>query len=71
MKEELLKILSCPYNQDTHLEMKVRKKQNDEIIDGVLPCEKCERLFPIIGGVPYLLPDDLKSKNKDVIEFFK
>jgi uncharacterized protein YbaR (Trm112 family) len=50
MKEELLKILSCPYNEDTHLEMGVRKKENDEIIEGVLRCEKCERLFPIISG---------------------
>lgn len=70
MKGELLKILSCPYNEDSHLEMRVRKKENNEIIEGVLTCEKCERIFPIISGVPYLLPDDFKSKNKDVIEFF-
>lgn len=69
MKSALLKILSCPYNEDSHLEMSVRKKENDEIIEGVLKCEKCERIFPIINGVPYLLPDDLKSKNKDVIKF--
>ncbi len=52
MKGELLKILSCPYNEDSHLEMSVRKKENDEIIEGVLACEKCKRIFPIIKAVP-------------------
>jgi len=69
MKEGLLEIISCPYNEESHLEMKVKKKENDEIIEGVLICKKCERIFPIIREVPYLMPDDLKSKNKDVIEF--
>ena len=70
MKRKLLQILSCPYDENTYLELKIKREKNEVITEGVLMCQKCGRVFPIINKIPYLLPDDLKGKKSVVNEFF-
>ncbi len=36
-----------------------------EVRTGVLYCKKCGRWYPIIDGIPHMLPDDLREKEKD------
>lgn len=35
-----------------------------EIVAGVLVCAKCNRYYPIIEGIPVMLPDELREKEK-------
>lgn len=36
-----------------------------EIVKGVLYCEKCGRWYPIIDGIPHMLPDYIREDEKD------
>lgn len=47
---ELLDIIACPYCKD-------KVKLEDE----KLVCPKCEREFPIVDGIPHMLPDELRE----------
>ncbi|NPA85697.1 MAG: Trm112 family protein [Crenarchaeota archaeon] len=38
----------------------------EEIVTGVLVCPKCGRWFPIIDGIPHMLPDELRNKEEDL-----
>lgn len=53
MKDEispkLLKILACPVC-----------KQKVELKGKELVCVKCGRRYPIIDGIPHMLPDELR-----------
>ncbi|MHA1833583.1 MAG: Trm112 family protein [Candidatus Baldrarchaeia archaeon] len=37
-----------------------------EIAEGVLQCQKCRRWYPIIEGIPRMLPDNLRKKDEDL-----
>jgi len=48
LDRDILKILACP----------VCKGDLEERGENLL-CKKCGRRYPIIDGIPYLLPDEL------------
>jgi len=33
----------------------------EDIVSGVLLCEKCSRWYPIINGIPFMYPDNRRS----------
>ncbi|KXA92538.1 hypothetical protein AKJ64_02880 [candidate division MSBL1 archaeon SCGC-AAA259E17] len=47
--EDLLEILACPYC-----------KESVELKDEKLVCPECGREFPIVDGIPQMLPDELR-----------
>lgn len=47
--EDLLEILACPYC-----------KKSVKLEDEKLVCPECGREFPISGGIPQMLPDELR-----------
>ncbi len=51
-------ILACPMCKG-ELELEV-VEGNEEIITGKLYCAKCDERYPIEGGIPNLLPLDLR-----------
>lgn len=50
ISEELLKILACPVCK---AEVKLKGQE--------LVCVKCGRRYPIIDGIPNMLPDELRE----------
>jgi len=48
----------CPLCR-ARLALAVWERREDEIEDGLLTCTGCARPFPVIGGIPRLLPDEL------------
>jgi len=68
LRHWLLDILVCPIDK-SDLELRVFAESNDEIMEGVLICSRCKRLYPIIKGIPVLLPDELRDKSVEQ-EFF-
>ncbi|MCB7128049.1 MAG: methyltransferase domain-containing protein, partial [Candidatus Brocadiales bacterium] len=59
MKYKLLGFVCCPVCKGPlALEVFVEK---DEVEEGRLTCEGCTRIFPVINGMPRLLPDELAN----------
>jgi uncharacterized protein YbaR (Trm112 family) len=61
MKKRLLELLGCPECGAGSFAMTSFAAEEGEIVDGLLRCKACSRRYPIIGGVPRLLPDALMS----------
>ena len=58
MKRDLVDIICCPVCKGD-LELKVKREENDEIIEGELICKKCNVSYEIKDGIPNLLPKNL------------
>ncbi|MHA1615781.1 MAG: Trm112 family protein [Candidatus Njordarchaeales archaeon] len=70
MRKDLVNILACPdckghlklYTFETQEKIVSNSKQ-EIVLEGILVCEKCSRWFPIIKGVPWLYPSNLRNKQ--------
>lgn len=71
MQRDLMEILACPVCKG-ELTLTVTKtemlplaedgqKEIEEIVDGSLHCAACDETYPIDGGIPNLLPPDLRT----------
>ncbi|MDH5442834.1 MAG: Trm112 family protein [Hadesarchaea archaeon] len=49
MNPQLLKILACPVC-----------KRDVELKGNELVCVECRKRYPIVDGIPHLLPDELR-----------
>ena len=58
MKIDLMDILCCPVCKG-ELELKVEKKEDENILEGKLICHKCNVEYPIHDGIPDLLPKNI------------
>jgi uncharacterized protein len=55
MKKEIVRILCCPTCKgDLHLV--VEKEEKEEILSGTFTCSRCHCTYPIVDGIPDLLP---------------
>jgi len=63
MKESLLKYLCCPNCKQDFLLIKEDIDSNEEINTGKLQCKKCITVYPIINGIPRILPEAEISFN--------
>jgi uncharacterized protein YbaR (Trm112 family) len=60
MKPSLLDKICCPFDRH-ELEIKIiTKDQEYNIIEGLLSCNHCNRMYPIIHGVPVMTPDEYR-----------
>lgn len=60
MKYKVLNVLICP-ECFKELNLKVFLQEEKEIIEGLLTCSGCNSNYPIIQGVPRLLPENLRK----------
>ena len=60
MKRDLMDILACPVCKGA-LELSVDGEEDGDIVAGSLRCEACGETYPIAGGIPNLLPPDLRD----------
>jgi len=64
MKTSLLRIMICPVCGGSLAMSAFRKDRNGkEIMEGVLECRKCSRWYPLIDGIPRMLPLSMINKN--------
>ena len=57
MKRELVDILACPVCKGK-LELKMETEEGGEITTGSLHCGSCNVDYPIVDGIPNLLPPE-------------
>ncbi|MBK34541.1 MAG: hypothetical protein CME26_03295 [Gemmatimonadetes bacterium] len=61
MRISLLDILCCPDCGTPELELEIFSGEEGNVEDGLISCGSCESAFPVILGVPRMLPQDLRS----------
>jgi uncharacterized protein YbaR (Trm112 family) len=70
MKYNLLNILACPLDDFSPLRLYIFEK-TDEIISGILVCQKCLHWYPIRERIPQMLPDKLRNEEDDLAFLYK
>jgi len=60
MKAAFLKKLACPFDKHD-LRIRVFKQEENEILEGLLTCEQCQRYYPIVQGIPIMSPDEYRE----------
>lgn len=57
----ILDKLCCPFDKGD-LDLKVITKDlEDRILEGILACNSCNRVYPIIKGIPIMSPDEYRE----------
>lgn len=55
--------LCCPFDK-ADLDLKpITKDGVDNILEGILTCKQCKRIYPIISGIPIMTPDEFREKS--------
>lgn len=60
MMRDMLGSLCCP-DCKAPLKLKAEAENPQEILSGTLTCAKCATAFPIVDGIPHLLPKALRE----------
>jgi uncharacterized protein YbaR (Trm112 family) len=55
VNEELLRMLGCPLDDE---------RTALQLIDGYLYCPNCKRYFPVVDGIPHLLPESALTQDQ-------
>jgi uncharacterized protein len=59
MRHDLMDILACPLCKGA-LTLSATREEGDEVLQGALHCAACNETYPIVDGIPNLLPPDLR-----------
>ncbi|RLT41909.1 MAG: Trm112 family protein [Chloroflexi bacterium] len=59
MRHDLMDILACPICKGA-LKLAATREDGGEVLDGTLSCATCAEEYPIVDGIPNLLPPDLR-----------
>lgn len=70
MKRKLLDFLACPTCQEDLTLKDVTQTLDEEIITGQLYCAPCQKIYPIIKGVPRFVTDNLESAVTNTVNGF-
>jgi len=63
VRPKLLTLLVCPgCGESFHLEATV--KEGEEVVEGTLACPGCEARYPIVGGIPRILPAAMVDEQR-------
>ena len=68
MKRRLLKYLVCPECKNS-FRLKIKEKSADEIVSADLICRSCGKSYPVVGGIPRILPMLSKIEKKTAAAF--
>lgn len=65
MRQGFADKLCCPMDKE-ELELHVFyldevENEEDEILEGLFICPKCERYYPVIYGIPIMTPDEYRE----------
>jgi SAM-dependent methyltransferase/uncharacterized protein YbaR (Trm112 family) len=70
MKHEFLEILVCPLCKGKLVCESLVRGAGGELEDGIIACEQCSERYPVIMGIPRMLPPSLRSMVVDMHGWF-
>lgn len=67
-KSLMMEIIACPVDKNSPLELYELSvgPDQDNVIEGILFCNKCKRFYFIKDEIPALLPDDLRDEVSEL-----
>ncbi len=69
MKQAIVELLVCPACH-SQLEMTVQNRNVGEIVEASFRCLNCGAIFPVVGGIPRFLPQNLSKDQKATADAF-
>ena len=64
MRPNLPDKLCCPIDKhDLEIEVFVQNEESGEILEALMTCPRCNRFFPVIYGIPIMIPDEYRDKS--------
>lgn len=65
MTEQLLEKLCCPIDKhDLNIDI-LNESEEGEILEALMSCPECNRYFPVIYGIPILIPDKYRDESME------
>lgn len=63
MTHSLLDKLCCPIDKHD-LEVNIfTENEEGEVLEALLSCPQCSRYFPVVYGIPILIPDEYRDEG--------
>lgn len=61
MRIETIKKLCCSFDKSDLQLTVVTKDTQENILEGILFCHECKRVYPIVSGIPIMSPDEYRE----------
>lgn len=61
MKIETIDKLCCPFDKADVVLSIIKKDEQDNVLEGILLCGYCKRIYPIVAGIPIMSPDEYRD----------
>lgn len=56
--------LCCPFDKsELSFDAITIDKVTENVIEGILTCKTCKRTYPIISGIPIMVPDEYRESS--------
>ena len=62
MTPEKLDKMCCPFDKND-LQLEIYREDPTQVLEGLFTCNSCKRYFPIISGIPIMIPDDYREPS--------
>lgn len=61
MKIDTIKKLCCPFDKTDLALRAITADEQNNILEGILICSECSRIYPIVSGIPIMSPDEYRD----------
>jgi uncharacterized protein YbaR (Trm112 family) len=61
MKTETINKLCCPFDKSGLQLTTISKDTDQNIIEGYFICHHCNRIYPVVKGIPIMSPDEYRE----------
>lgn len=61
--ETILNKLCCPFDKNDLQLTVITQDEERNILEGILKCTDCRRVYPIVSGIPIMTPDNYRETS--------
>lgn len=65
MRIKTIEKLCCPFDKSDLTLRVITKDEQDTILEGILACSNCNRVYPIVSGIPIMNPDEYRDFERE------
>ncbi|MCI0921118.1 Trm112 family protein [Sphingobacterium rhinopitheci] len=63
MDKNTLAKICCPFDKSDVQLKNIEQTVDGDVIFGYLSCKTCDRIYPILSGVPIMTPDEYRDEK--------